>query len=179
MTDNFKVLHERVATKVSRPLSLSDPDEDFQAPVDCRWREETVAKAVEELSSTDLQIIFQSIMPAGTFEECLYYYPFALERFSLSLAQPPQEEINADLLDNLLAWTVQNQKRLEAYGLLHLSMKCILDIYAQLFACNQTTTCECLLEVTRFLRYVAKRQWYHLVPQPSLPYHSTTIWRQD
>ena len=154
---------------VSHPSNLSDPEGDFQYPADCQWREETVKKSVADLSSTDFQIIFQSIMPAGTFEECLYYYPFALEFFFDSLRNMRKNDINADLLDNLLDWTLQNQKRLDKYDLLNLSLKCIFDIYAQLFACNNLRMCEILLEVSRFLRALAKQQWSNLSPQASPP----------
>lgn len=169
MKTNFTELYKAVTLKVSPPSQLSDPDGDFQYPEDCRWREETVKKSVTDLSLKDFQIIFQSVMPAGTFEECLYYYPFALERFFDTLTEAREKDINADLLDNLLAWTAQNHKRLDMYGLFHISLKCILDIYVQLFMCNRPMTCECLLEVSRFLRNLAKLQWYNLSPLPPIP----------
>lgn len=58
---------------------LRDPFKDFQNEEDQEWMRAVVSKKGQGLTSYDFMCIFQSHLPAGTYEECLSYLPHVFE----------------------------------------------------------------------------------------------------
>ena len=77
-----------------RPTKLSDPNYDF-SPEECAA---ILAVPDEKMGFQELRNIFQSYLPAGTYEECAYFIPRVL-RF----LDERDEEV-CDLADDFLIW---------------------------------------------------------------------------
>lgn len=90
-----------------RPTKLSDPDCDFGA-------EECVAILAvpdEKMGFQELRSIFQSYLPAGTYEECAYFIPRVLQFLD------DRNEDVSDLADDFLVWVGEYKADLEKDGL--------------------------------------------------------------
>ncbi len=104
-------------TPYNRPLKLSDPHHDFT--------DEILNKVIntfdEEMGWWEFSILFQVGLPAGTYQECCYFLPFAFRYIALN----PDESLgclseiiwfisdNADNLakDNILEQCIEAMKK--------------------------------------------------------------------
>lgn len=92
--------------KKGEPFFLSDPSCDFVSSSDQEWLKATMAKQGKGLTSYDFLCIFQTYLPAGTYEECLYYLPLAFD-FML------KEKLESSLLENVLFYVNSNVDKLK------------------------------------------------------------------
>ncbi len=90
-----------------RPVKLSDPCHDF-SPEECAA---ILAVPDEKMGVLELRNIFQSYLPAGTYNECAYFIPLAL-RFLDN-----RGENASDLADDFLVWAGEYKTDLEKDGL--------------------------------------------------------------
>ena len=90
-----------------RPTKLSDPNYDF-SPEECAA---ILAVPDEKMGFQELRNIFQSYLPAGTYEECAYFIPRVL-RF----LDERDKEV-CDLADDFLIWVGESKADLERDGL--------------------------------------------------------------
>ncbi len=91
-------LRNIISKKYSRLPTLSDPFHDFDSEEDKLHLQQICRKSIDCFGWEELCRIFQGCFPAGTFEECIYYLPKALE-FIDSDAAP-----SSDMVDNLSFW---------------------------------------------------------------------------
>ena len=68
---------QTIRRKYSRPAKLSDPCSDFSQ----EELKAIISKCDADLTETDLICISQSLLPAGNYNESVYFLPIALERF--------------------------------------------------------------------------------------------------
>ncbi len=94
---------------------FSDPCHDFDGVED--KLAELAAKPPHQLSSSDLYYIFNSFLPAGTFEEMAPYVPRALHR-----VQQDRGNCEYELLGSLIVWC-----HVERKALLREENKALLD----------------------------------------------------
>ena len=106
-----------------RPLRLSDPYRDF-SPGEL---DAIIRKRDADLTDMDLRCIFQSILPAGEYPECIYFLPLALER----ILQPNGYY---DLCCDVLSWIGDNADGLKADGLWEELLKLLEGFFAELTA---------------------------------------------
>ena len=89
-----------IARKYSRPKKLSDPGSDFAQ----EELETIIHKGDVNLRDTDLICIFQSLLPAGTYCESIYFMPLALTHICSA------DSDSASTLCNTLLWWISDQK---------------------------------------------------------------------
>ena len=77
-----------------RPTKLSDPNYDF-TPEECAA---ILAVPDERMGFRELGSIFQSYLPAGTYEECAYFIPRVLRFLD------DRGDDASDIADNFLDW---------------------------------------------------------------------------
>ncbi len=110
---------------------FSDPAHDFES----QERELAVlaAKAPAALTSMDLYFIFNSFLPAGTFEEMAPYLPHALRLVQDDnglFSNEAPTEAPPELLESLITWCHVEREELERHPQLRDSLE---DAFAQLF----------------------------------------------
>lgn len=113
-----------------RPKKLSDPNYDF-TPEECAA---IIAVPDEKMGFQELRNIFQSYLPAGTYEECAYFIPRALRFLD------ERDEDVIDLADDFLVWVGESKADLEKDGLfvpIHLHLQellrtCLSELRIQL-----------------------------------------------
>lgn len=93
---------QKICSKYPRPEKFSDPGGDFSE----EELSELIRKQDSDLTEGDLMCIFQGALPAGEYQEVMYFLPIALEHVAGN-----QEN---DTLDNLLRWISYNQNALQA-----------------------------------------------------------------
>ena len=102
----------------SRPTRLSNPFKDFT--------EDELSRILSvkdlEMGWPELACIFQSYLPAGTYEECAYFIPLALKFIQNGNEAP-------SLIQDFLLWCDHNYAKLEADKLL----KPILETFHEHF----------------------------------------------
>ena len=91
-----------------RPTKLSDPNYDF-TPEECAA---ILAVPDERMGFRELGSIFQSYLPAGTYEECAYFIPRVLRFLD------DRGDDASDMADNFLDWVAEQKAELESDGLL-------------------------------------------------------------
>ena len=106
-----------------RPLRLSDPYRDF-SPEEL---DTIIRKRDADLTDMDLRNVFQSILPAGEYSECIYFLPLALER----ILQPKGDY---DLCCDVLSWIGDNADGLKADGLWEKLLSLLEGVFAELTA---------------------------------------------
>ena len=90
--------------KYSRPTKLSDPGADFsQEELDA-----IIHKADTDLTDTDLICIFQSFLPAGEYQESVYFLPLALKHICAA-----DDDGASTLCENMLKWISEQKANLE------------------------------------------------------------------
>jgi hypothetical protein len=99
-------LHTKLRVPYDRPTQLSDPSCDFEG-FDL---DGILACPDTEMGWDQFCCIFQSYLPAGTYEECAYFIPSAL----LYMAEADSEPT---LIDNFLCWVSQRVPRLQEDGI--------------------------------------------------------------
>lgn len=92
--------------KNEEPFFLSDPFRDFVSSSDQEWLKATIAKQGKGLTTYDYLCIFQTYLPAGTYEECLCYLPLVFD-FML------KEKLESGLLENVLFYVDSNDDKLK------------------------------------------------------------------
>lgn len=109
-----------------RPKKLSDPE--------CDFSQEELVRIIntpdEKIKLDELLCIFQSYLPAGTYEESVYFLPIAMQYLF------DQKEDNESLLRNLMIWCSTYKKELEKdmlYEQFLLSLKKIFFSITQSF----------------------------------------------
>ena len=110
-----------IRPKYPRPPRLSDPWGDF-TPEEL---EAIIRKRDADLTDMDLRNIFQSILPAGEYHECVYFLPLALER----IVKPAGD---SDLACDVLSWIGDSAEELKADGLWDELLTFIEDFFAEL-----------------------------------------------
>ena len=91
-----------------RPTKLSDPNYDF-TPEECAA---ILAVPDERMGFRELGSIFQSYLPAGTYEERAYFIPRVLRFLD------DRGDDASDIADNFLDWVAVQKAELESDGLL-------------------------------------------------------------
>ncbi|MBC7813930.1 MAG: hypothetical protein H7175_22440 [Burkholderiales bacterium] len=109
---NFRV-------KYPRPKKLSDPFRDFSG--------DTLAKLLatpdDELSNVQYRLLFGPHLPAGTYEEIVYFVPGAF-RYLLEKAD------SYEFTYSLIGFVSQNAERLKEDGILEIVRDCIRECLA-------------------------------------------------
>jgi hypothetical protein len=80
------------------PLRLSDPGKDFSD----EELQGIINTKDSDLGWFELACIFQSYLPAGTYEECAYFIPYALDFIAMS------HDESSCLLENFILWFGDN-----------------------------------------------------------------------
>lgn len=109
-----------------RPTKLSDPWSDFSDSL----LEALLATDDDEMTDYQFRQLFDTIMPAGHYEEISYFLPMAFTY----LADPLHE--SHDLIELLAGFTAAYRNKLQADGLLHIIHDCFqecLDSWAATF----------------------------------------------
>ena len=65
---------QKICSKYPRPEKFSDPGGDFSE----EELENLIRKSDNDLTETDLMCIFQGALPAGEYQEVMYFLPIAL-----------------------------------------------------------------------------------------------------
>jgi len=99
--------------RTPRPTHLSDPFQEFAEEYLC----EVLAKPDRTLEWSDYQNLLGPFLPAGTYEESVYFLPLAFE-FTLT---HPEDEI--DLVSSLVWFSSEYAARLAEDGLLESARK--------------------------------------------------------
>ena len=105
-----------------RPLQLSDPYDDFsttelRAILNCKD---------SELGWEQLYCIFQSYLPAGTYEECAYFIPFALNFIQ------GDDDGAPDLIFNFIWWISEYMERLKNDSIYEEIMRAIESLFVDI-----------------------------------------------
>lgn len=112
-----------IRPKHPRPVKLSDPGSDF-SPEEL---EAIIRKRDADLTDTDLICIFQGVLPAGKYDEAVYFLPLALERICGS-----DDDGATTLCENLLQWVGEQKSSLEADALHDRLLTFFDDLFAEL-----------------------------------------------
>ncbi len=91
----------------SRPLKLSDPFGDFMSEEDREFLRGIIRKSDDTLGWEELSCIFQGILPAGTYEECAYFIPWALKFMASG------DDAASSLVDEFCRWCDENIESLK------------------------------------------------------------------
>lgn len=95
--------------KIVRPVKFSDPNLDFTEPGASKVLRDILKKRDDEITLMDFLWIFNGCLPAGTYEECLYFVRPALDRISAEVSQytgiwTQQLDEALSLLPDLCIW---------------------------------------------------------------------------
>ena len=127
---------------IIRPTSFSDPDKDFQEPEDALELERIIKTRDEDITIRDLEWIFNGYLPAGTYNECLYFVDIAYERIDSvfkRMDQVPWEQLDGalDLLDRVCLWIRINWQSLSKDGLCEQMKTRYFSFLDCLIACHE------------------------------------------
>ena len=114
---------QTIRRKYFRPAKLSDPFSDFSQ----EELKAIISKCDADLTETDLICIFQSLLPAGNYNESVYFLPIALERFCKD-----DGDGASTLCDNMLRWIGQQKERLESDGVYDELLSFFGDAFAEM-----------------------------------------------
>lgn len=109
---------------VVRPDKLSDPFFDFNKDE----LEAIIKKNDDALTGTDFQYIFQTNLPAGEYQECLYFVPVFLNFLSTKVKNHDGSSI-VDALDDFLWWYEHYNTTLEKNGYISIIQESLNDIF--------------------------------------------------
>ena len=134
---------QKICSKYPRPEKFSDPGGDFSE----EELSELIRKQDSDLTEGDLMCIFQGALPAGYYQEVMYFLPTALKHIA--------ENKGNDIANELLRWISYYREELQAD-------KCyddLLNFFETLFAgltyehilnenyVQNTGLCETLVEI--------------------------------
>ena len=90
-------------TPYEKPKRFSDPHSDFsQEEID-----QALNCSEQDIGYYELSRIFQEFLPIGTYEECAYYIPHALDFMKTNI------EERADIVGDFICWCCANKEELE------------------------------------------------------------------
>ena len=116
--EQLDLIAQRICSKYPRPAKFSDPGADFSE----EELSELIRKQDSDLTEGDLMCIFQGALPAGEYQEVMYFLPIALKHIA--------EDKEIDTADNFLCWMGHNEESLRADG----CYDNLLDFFELLFA---------------------------------------------
>ena len=93
---------QNICSKYPRPVRFSDPGGDFSD----EELENLIRKSDNDLTETDLMCIFQGALPAGEYQEVMYFLPIALRHIA--------ENKESDTANELLRWMSYYREELQA-----------------------------------------------------------------
>lgn len=104
---------------MKRPIAFSDPYRDFTDPDDAAVLENIIRKCDDDITADELCWIFNGCLPAGIYEECLYFVDVAFERISemLTKGKTCDSQLMWNLLDRVCFWIGMNWHALSKDGL--------------------------------------------------------------
>jgi len=106
-------------TRYGRPARFSDPGRDFSAS-----RLKQILQAPDAtLSWSEFRDIFRVGIPAGTYEETVYFLPIALHEMRLK----PRDGL--EYMSGVCSFVADSVQRLEADSLLRPTMEAITDVF--------------------------------------------------
>lgn len=95
-------------TPFRHPVLLSDPGGDFYSETEQRKLRGIVDKSPRDLDWSDFRDIFQVGLPAGNFEECAFYFPWAIAYVR------DQRDDAGEFMSNLVWWASDHHDELIA-----------------------------------------------------------------
>ncbi|MCR5183092.1 MAG: hypothetical protein K6B46_00115 [Opitutales bacterium] len=98
-----------------RPNKFSDPEKDFSE----KELLQILGKKDKDLTTHDFMCIFQTILHAGTYEECVYFFPIGIKFF--------EAKKDIDVLDSLIEWALENEIRLREDKIWQELESCLLE----------------------------------------------------
>ena len=107
-----------------RPLRFSNPYNDFTIDE----LDEILLKNDSELNYKDFMIIFQSHCPAGTYKECLYFLPNALNYIIKNKLN------NVDVCYNVINWISENKLSLLVDNFYETSLDLLCAFFCQMIS---------------------------------------------
>ena len=93
---------QKICSKYPRPAKFSDPGADFSE----EELSELIRKQDSDLTEGDLMCIFQGALPAGDYQEVMYFLPIALRHIA--------ENKEDDTANELLRWMSCYREELQA-----------------------------------------------------------------
>ena len=114
----YNNIASKVCPRYPRPRKFSDPGGDFSD----EELNDLIRKQDNALTEADLMCIFQGALPAGDYQEVMYFLPAALPHIAVN------KEVDTE--DHLLHWISCNKEKLQSDG----CYNDLLNFFEQLFA---------------------------------------------
>src|SRR5688500_11933283 len=111
----------RLQIKYPRPQELSDPHWDFTAD----YLEKILATNDQDFDGVGYRILFGPYLPAGTYQELMYFLPLAFAYF----AQPENEGDGHEMLLSLVGFASDHVENLKTDGLLEIVGDCFQECF--------------------------------------------------